>query len=428
MSSWLVILLALLSPIPIAADLKVRRRPWVTYLLIAVNTAVYLITQPDRSADPSVLFNQWGVVPDHPTAVTLVTSLFVHTGLLHLFFNMLFLWVFGPLVENAIGPITFIVLYLGGGLLSALLQTAIVLQCAHHSAAFASLSTVPLVGASGAISAVLAPFAIRYHRSRIRLLWLPAYLLRSPFGDLQVRSVFALYMWLAVNLYGGIRGIAVPESGGVAYWAHIGGFVFGLVTAALTGLYIEGRQEYLLVDARAAAARGRSGDREAVDKYRAYLEFDPKNVSVRLELAQALAGIGNGYGDDSALEQASAELSQAFKHSADSGNLRGAVEAASTAQTAGVALDLSARERLRLATAAQTYGDTRTAVTLLEGLLAGDHNQSEDEMARLRLGQLLAKVDPSRAADVLGDMIRKYPDSDWIRQARQLLAQVQSHR
>ncbi len=426
MSSWLVILLALLSPIPVGADQTVRRTPWITYGLILANTAVYLVTQPDRSGDSTAFYAQYGVVPNHPTWHSLITSLFVHTSLLHLFFNMAFLWAFGPLVEAVIPPVMFVVLYLGGGVTAALLQTAIVVEFVDHTHGFLALAKQPLVGASGAISAVLAPFAIRYYRSRIRLLWLPAYLVRNSKGDLQVPAVIALLVWLVLNVAGGIRGFIVPESGGVAYWAHFGGFVFGLVMAALTGLYIDGRQEYLLSDARTAVARGAPGFRDAVDKYRAFLEFEPRNVEVRLELTRALAGLSKVYGSSTALTQAATEIATSFREYYSKDNLAGAMDVWTTAKSEGVPLSLTPRERLRLAGAAQEAGDKLSAIELLDSLLADDHDDAEDEIARLKLGQLLATVDPPRAADVLGGMIRKYPDSDWIRLARQLLAQVQS--
>jgi membrane associated rhomboid family serine protease len=434
MSSWWLILLPL-SPLPIGADRKVRRTPWVTYALIAINILVYLINQPDRAVDTAELFNRWGVIPSdlHPAA--LLTGQFVHVRLSHLFWNMLFLWVFGPLVEDALGPGTFLFLYLGGGAIAGVLHSRIIMLLAAHNEAFLPLTSDPLVGASGAISAILAPFAIRYYRTNIRLVWLPAYVFRRPSADdLQLPAVYAIAFVVLENIAGAIYGWVRPESGGVAYWAHLGGFAFGYAVAGITGLFLEGTQEYLLEDARAASARGAAGYPVAVRKYQAFLELQPNNIPVRLEYVSALTGLGRSSGSQPILAEASGDLQSIIRRCLDAGDLACVVRALSVSKRVGVSVDIPPRERLRIATTAQELGEKSIAVDLLESLLADSADKPqgivpespEDEIARLKLGQLLIDTDPAKAAAVLDSLIRRYPDSDWIRMARQLRSQVKS--
>jgi membrane associated rhomboid family serine protease len=426
-SAW-IILLALLWPLPIGSDHKVRRRPWVTYGLVAVNVAVYLATQPDRITGGDIIFAQFGVVPAQVNIASLFTSLFIHMSIWHLFLNMAYLCVFGPLVEDAIGPVTFLVLYFGGGVTAELMNAAIVVLCAEHShsADVQNLLTQPLVGASGAISAVLAVYAVRYYRAKIHLLWLPAYLLRKSGGTLELPAVVALAAWVIQNLAGGIRGIIEPASGGIAYWAHIGGFLFGFVTAVLTGLFRDGWQEYLLQDARAAAPQAAKGTGDAIAKYRGFLQIDPRNASVRVELASALAAAGRADGNPAMLAEAEAEMLTAVRDLYAASNLVGAVRACAGAARAGVTLRLTPRERLRLAGAARDTGNDAVALLLLNAIIADSPDSAEDEMARLKLAQMLAPVDRPRASELLAGFLKKYPESDWIHMVRELVSQVQS--
>lgn len=435
MSSWWLILLPL-SPLPIGADRKVRRTPWVTYVLLAANFAVYLVTMPDRNPDAGALFQRWGVVPGDFRPITLVTSLFIHTGLVHLCWNELFLWVFGPLAEDAVGPVMFLIVYFGGGACGGLLHCRVTTALAAHSAVFAAKAGQPLVGASGAISSILAPFAIRYHRSNIRLVWLPAYVLRRElFEDLQLPAVYVIAFLVLENIGGAVYGWLRPQSGGVAYWAHLGGFAFGYAVAGLTGLFLEGTREYLLEDARAAVQRGAAGFPTAVRKYQALLQLEPKNLPVRLEYASALASMARSSGSRATLAQAVAEVQSAAVASLAAGDLPRMVEIVALSRRLDLPVEIPPRDRLRIATAAQEMGDRLTAIALLETMLTGPASatprpplttECDDEIARLRLGQLLVDVDPVRAAAVLDSLIERYPDSDWIRMARQLRSLVKS--
>ena len=154
-----------------------------------------------------------------PTWLTLLTSMFMHGGLLHIAGNMLFLWIFGNNIEDAMGRIKFILFYLGGGLAATLVQTVIDTN-----------STVPSIGASGAVAAVLGAYALLYPRARVVTLVVIIIFVTL----IELPALLVLGLWFLLQLYYGSAELAQPlGGGGVAYWAHIGGFVFGLALVKL---------------------------------------------------------------------------------------------------------------------------------------------------------------------------------------------------
>ncbi len=384
---WLLFL-TLLLPLPFATDRRGRRVPWVTYTLIGLNVLAYLFTGPGT-------FGRWGLTPGAPHYHALLTYQFLHRDLGHLAGNMAFLWLFGPHVEEALGWEAFLALYLGGGIAAGLLHMAIVIIRGEFALG-------PLVGASGAISAILAPFALRFHRAQIRLVWLPGLLAERfssavgrGWGLLEVPAVLGLGLWLLQNVWEGVLSLHTPE---------------------LTGLLRDGRQDYLLQDTRAAASW-----EAAVRGYRAFLSRAPDNAAVRGELAALLARHGE---EDEAARQMAQAVREALRR--DTGET--AVRQAREALRLGLPLALTPRERLRLAGAAEAAGDVPVALWLLRTLLAETPEAPEDEMARLKLGQLLQKREPAAARAALAGFLEKYPRSEWAHRARELQALISSDR
>ena len=200
--------------IPIGDDNTYRRRfPGVTYGLIALNVAVFLVElgQPDTQA---YLF-QWGAVPARISQgqdlVTLVTSTFLHAGWWHLLGNMLFLFVFGDNVEDAFGHVRYLAFYLVCGVLAGLGQVVLT-----------PTADLPGVGASGAISGVLAAYVVMFGGNRVRVL--------IGIFPAVVPAWVMIGVWVALQFLNGLASVGqTAQTGGVAYGAHIGGFVGGLV-------------------------------------------------------------------------------------------------------------------------------------------------------------------------------------------------------
>lgn len=191
--------------------------PFVTIALIAINVLVFLgyfLGMTDFQLN--AFFFQWGLIPARLSAgagyETLVTSMFLHAGWLHLGGNMLFLWIYGDNLEEEMGHLGFLLFYLAAGLAAAGLQ------------AFADLgSRVPMVGASGAIAGVMGGYLLLFPRAKVDVLFIFLIFFR----------IFAVPAWIVLGLWFGLQifsGLNTPtQMGGVAYWAHAGGFVAGLV-------------------------------------------------------------------------------------------------------------------------------------------------------------------------------------------------------
>jgi rhomboid family protein len=213
--------------------------PLVTWGLIALNVVGFLfeIGRPSDVALQSFI-QAWGVVPREyagaqdlsplipaPFWTTLLTSMFLHGGWLHLGGNMLYLWIFGDNLERVMGPLRFLVFYLICGIAAGATHILFNMQ-----------SMVPTVGASGAISGVLGGYLLLFPKNRVRVL--------TRGGIMQVPAIVVLGIWIVLQLFSGIGTIArTSDSGGVAVMAHIGGFAAGLV---LVKLFAAGRRPAVL--------------------------------------------------------------------------------------------------------------------------------------------------------------------------------------
>lgn len=163
-------------------------------------------------------------MPLHPQTITFITSLFLHGGLLHLFGNMLFLWICGDNVEDRLGHLGFLLLYLASGIIASLTHIQMT-----------AMPEVPSIGASGAISGILGAYVVLFPRSKIRFWYLFWFYLFFRMGTFTLASVWAIGFWFIEQLLLGYLTLS-SHAVGVAYWAHIGGFVFGLIIVGLLRL------------------------------------------------------------------------------------------------------------------------------------------------------------------------------------------------
>ena len=194
------------------------RTPYVTYALIAANIAVFLAYWYGLQSESALgeFFYTWGLVPQVVLSghnlPSLITHMFLHGGWMHLAGNMLFLWIFGDNLEDLIGHAKFLAFYLLAGLAAAALQIAV-----------DPASQAPMVGASGAIAGVLGGYLLLFPRARVDVV----IILIIIFKVFPVRAWIMLCLWFGVQVFSGVTTPA--QDGGVAYFAHIGGFIAGLV-------------------------------------------------------------------------------------------------------------------------------------------------------------------------------------------------------
>lgn len=205
---------------PLGDDNRGRRNvPVVTYILIAINVLVFFLELTNGES----FIQQWAFVPRRFLAdpggdfITLFTSMFMHAGWVHLGGNMLYLWIFGDNVEDHMGPVKFLGFYLLSGLGATFTQLA-----------FSMGSSIPNLGASGAIAGVLAAYLVLFPQGRVNVL---VGRLITP-----MPALIVIGLWIVLQFFSGIASItdtAAADSGGVAYMAHIGGFVTGFVLTYL---------------------------------------------------------------------------------------------------------------------------------------------------------------------------------------------------
>jgi membrane associated rhomboid family serine protease len=202
--------------IPLRDVIPSRTKPGVTIALIVFNILVYLFQVGLTERAQEAFIYAFAVIPAYFSIGSVFTSMFVHGGLAHLAGNMLFLWIFGDNVEDRLGHMRYLLFYLACGFLAALSQVALYPD-----------SVVPMVGASGAIAGVMGAYLVLYPHSRVLMLFpFPVFLFELP-------AIAFLGMWFLVQFLNGIGQLPVFQqdqiSGGVAFWAHVMGFVAGLV-------------------------------------------------------------------------------------------------------------------------------------------------------------------------------------------------------
>ena len=212
--------------IPLKDDNPISGRPVVTYFLIGICVVIFLIQLGSQSYKTGQLFYSYGLIPSVlmgydqlpmdlyavPAYLTIFTSMFMHGGFMHLIGNMLYMWIFADNIEDSLGPKKFIIFYLLSGIGAA---TAQILMDTH--------SQVPMVGASGAIGGVLGAYLINHPNARVLVL--------IPFGFfsqlIKIKALYVLGFWFVLQF---INSAMTSSQGvGVAYAAHIGGFVSGVV-------------------------------------------------------------------------------------------------------------------------------------------------------------------------------------------------------
>ena len=220
--------------IPIRDQIPTRRVPIINYLLIAANIGVFLLMSLAGSYEETLTY-EFALIPyNFVTHLSIgnisdiFTSMFMHAGLVHIAGNMLYLWIFGDNIEDSMGHAKYLLFYLVGGIVASL--THIIINPG---------SQVPTVGASGAIAAVLGAYLVLYPQSRVLTIIPLGFFIRMA----MIPASIVLGMWFVLQLFSGVLSLGGPtDVGGVAFWAHIGGFLAGGLMAKLMGK--QRRQEY----------------------------------------------------------------------------------------------------------------------------------------------------------------------------------------
>ena len=210
--------------IPLRDTLRPRRFPIVNWLIILANAAAFYYELRIGPSGQNGFINTWGLVPAHfwtdPQSewVTIFSAMFLHGGWFHIVSNMWVLFVFGDNVEDRMGGGRYLVFYLLSGVAAGLMQSYLLPG-----------SSVPMIGASGAIAGVLGAYLVLFPRARILSL-VPILFI---FTIIEVPAIIFLLFWFASQLFSGFLSLGGASGSGVAWWAHVGGFVFGMLSVFL---------------------------------------------------------------------------------------------------------------------------------------------------------------------------------------------------
>ena len=212
--------------IPLKDDNPTYRTPIVTYSIIAICVIVFILEISSSSYNNGRLFYSYGLIPavftgqatlpdeiaGLPSELTLLSSMFMHGGFMHLIGNMLYMWIFADNIEDEIGPVRFIIFYVLAGIAAALTQVYL-----------NTSSTIPMIGASGAIGGVLGAYIVNHPKAKVLVL--------IPLGFfsqiIKIPALYVLGFWFVLQFIN--SSLSSSTGGGVAYGAHIGGFIFGVI-------------------------------------------------------------------------------------------------------------------------------------------------------------------------------------------------------
>jgi membrane associated rhomboid family serine protease len=397
--------------VPFRTDRPRLRPAYLTATLIVANVLAYLGWAVQSwclpaSADaggypePITAFGLWS---SHPQALAFVTHLFIHTDPLHLAGNMLFLWIFGSLIEDVIRPWGLAALYLGGGVLAAAAHLGL-------SSAVGFEGNVPLVGASGSVAAIMGLFMIRFFRTRVQLFCWFGWLRKT----LWVPAAWALLYWVGLETLGGVIDVFTEGGNGISHWAHLGGFAAGAAVAPFLGSLKAARKEYVSDDPAANVLVVSQSERIA--EAEKALKATPDD----LPLLHWLAAAYRRSGDDLRAARAARRCLQLH---CERGEIERAAQVYLELLHDGESPALPPGLLLGLAETIEP-GNARDAAHLYRELAAKHPTHPAAQQALHRLALLCRDrlEQPEEARDCLDELVRRYPTSELAAQARQSLS------
>jgi membrane associated rhomboid family serine protease len=388
--------------LPYASERKPTRRPVVTIVLIGIMVAVMFGVEVSERAGGNwrsgQIFAAFGIVPAHFRPLTLFTYAFFHANPGHLLVNMLFLWVFGSGVEEAVGRVRYLLLYLAGGAVGGAMEALVTTTLLSPASASA-----PIVGASAACATLIGLYAVRYYRDEITFAGLPY----------RPHVVAVVLLFLLCETGAGLWNLASGAvQGSVAHWAHLFGFIFGLGCAYALRLEHAGERAYLAADAKQEMQEGDAG--EAIKRWELLLLQEPDNTAARHELARAWLMLGD-------TEQAAAHYLQAIRsllaqnQRADAARLYAELRETGYRGLRVEGPAISTGELFMLGSALEDREQYALAAETLRAVTVRHPDSPEAETALLKvIGLYIHRLHRREEAKILLRLfLERYPHSQW---------------
>lgn len=377
-------------------------RPYATLVLLVITLATAVgmeIAMQTGNGDRVERVLEWfALVPARPLAHpwAFLTYVFLHVGFAHLLANAFYLWVFGGGVEAAVGWKKFLALYLAGGAFGGVLQCVVVRNL------LADMADLPVVGASAACACLIGVYAVRYYRARLYFAPIP----------LRLHVVLVVGIFLLYEIGSGLWGAATGAvADGVAHWAHVGGFLFGLIYAQVTRLDVAGQSAYLQADAARASVPG-----AAIRRWEALLAREPGNPTAHAELARAWLQMGD-------TEHAANHYLHAINaHLRNNQRAEAALLYAEMREHALRTPSPSSNQLYQLGCALEELEQFALAAETLRAVTVRSPESPEAEVALLKvIGLYIHRLGRREEAAILLRLFReRYPHSNWLPVAREL--------
>jgi membrane associated rhomboid family serine protease/TolA-binding protein len=388
--------------LPLGTTRPCWRTPYLTYGLLVANVIVFIV----QSAAPGSL--PTGFVPAHPSLFAWLASLFMHAGLLHLGGNMLFLWLFGTIAEDVLGPGLFALFYLAGAVgatgLDALMGT------------FGSPAdwSVPRLGASGAIAGIMGLAAVCFTRTKVRVWYFLWWMLTFRMDVAELGAPLFIGLWVGWELLQGMVQSAIAASGGVAHWAHVGGFAAGLAGALL-----------LRLNKRVPRADLVSGRIPVLDQTDAYQQAGELQQMVMQspEDADAWYALGRDYEMSARLNKAKEAYEKAVFLFLKQHRVQEAAKAYAAVVEYGLVTGLTPDQEFDLACALEEAGSAKRAFGLFRKTVVERPEGDRAETALMRAAEIARTSlgDYERAAECYRKLLDAYPYSNWRALAQERL-------
>lgn len=393
--------------IPLGTSRPRWRVPYATYGLILANAAVFAVQLTGEDALPK------GFIPAQPSLFAWFISMFMHAGFTHIIGNMVFLWLFGTIAEDVLGPGLFLLFYFGGSLGATLLD---VLISASSSPGALDL---PRLGASGAIAGIMGLSAICFLKTKIRVwyfFWWFMFLV-PRIGQFEVTAPVALGVWIGWEVIQGMVQAVSGTIGGVGHWAHIGGFVFGMGGAVVMGLHKRIPRMDLI--------SGRVPVHSTTDAYEQAGALQ-KMVMDSPEDAEAWAALARDYEMTGRLDRAKEAHANALSRFLAQRNSAGAAGAYSALNSYGIVPQLTPDQQFSLARALDDGGRAGDAFGLFRAVANHHPDQQIAETALVRAAEIARTPlnDTQLAADCYRQLLERFPYGNWWALAQDRLREM----